>query len=246
MERFESLYCGWTALNLSDISLSAISEVFSEEKEQTFTNSCETTIVQDERLLVSRKIRNLDPWFCRKVLSGKRPSFDLAFPRRSPSYRILRQPLHMVEDHTLSKRWSLDHHPGIDYRIMIYIIHIYVFFDIIIWFLKYKSYFSSNCYGGATDRDTRPYVSYWFMKYFLMKHWQNKQNRLFFVKKYAPQGRQNHRMQQQICKKCKKNLFFWPKNPLLRDSKKPFIEILDFLPPARGCHAIRRINCACP
>ena len=61
MERFESLYCGWTALNLSDISLSAISEVFSEEKEQTFTNSCETTIVQDERLLVSRKIRNLDP-----------------------------------------------------------------------------------------------------------------------------------------------------------------------------------------
>ena len=43
-----------------------------------------------------------------------------------------------------------------------------------------------------------------------------------------------------------KNLIFWPKNPLLRDSKKPFIEILDFLPPARGCHAIRRINCACP
>ena len=58
-------------------------------KGSTFTNSCETTIVQDERLRVSRKIRNLDPWFCRKVLSGKRPSFDLVFSRRSPSYRII-------------------------------------------------------------------------------------------------------------------------------------------------------------
>ena len=46
----------------------------------------------------------------------------------------------------------------------------------------------------------------------------------FLWKKNAPQGRQNHRMQQQICKKCKKILFFgqktlyWgtQKNPLLR------------------------------
>ena len=46
----------------------------------------------------------------------------------------------------------------------------------------------------------------------------------FLWKKNAPQGRQNHRMQQQICKKCKKISFFgqktlyWgtQKNPLLR------------------------------
>ena len=149
----------------------------------------------------------------------------------------------MVEYLSLPWRWTVDNYWGARYRInQIYIVHLYVFSDVLLLFLKHDV----SVQRFLTPEMKWKLIRAWVIDLFheLMRFIEPR--RAARSEKCAWKSCFSYKKWIQKLKKIGEMSKFWLKTLYWEGPKKTFIEISKSPAAGGGTNAIRRINCICP